>query len=179
MRMNVFNFLRRDCAAALISDIFVLTSASCFQGVNFLTQYFEIKAGVHRLENTNDSSVQTRLISHLIAHPNYTNQGYRNDLALVRVSPPFDLTGSGVATITLSKATTVERMNLTTVSWTVWNQVNSTGVILPLQQVTVEEKVPCTEYAPTQLCTIGKAWRATTSAPLWRSSFLHFRFLRR
>ena len=157
LRLNFLNIIKRDCGGVLISDIFLLTAASCFHNVHLFSQYFIAKAGVHNIEQGNETNAQSRSISHIILHPDYNETGFRNDLALVRVFPPFNLSSPDVATIAITNQPSIEKTELLTIGWGVWNQS-----IIPttLQQVIVHEDEECTQsqtFDPTkQLCATGK-----------------------
>jgi secreted trypsin-like serine protease len=160
VRLNFLNYIKRDCGGVIMSDIFLLTAASCFQDMILFTQYFTIKAGIHKIESMNETTEQIRSISHVIPHPNYTNKYFLNDLVLVRVSPPFNLNRSSVFPIALSNLTSVENINLIALGWGVLNQASPTVISASLQQVTVQENVFCTHNkstsSSTQLCASGK-----------------------
>ncbi|CAF1681663.1 unnamed protein product, partial [Adineta ricciae] len=146
--------MKRTCSGTIISDIFLLTSASCFENSAYLTQYYTVTAGLHKLDN--DTAVQTTAISHLIQHPNYTTDDHLNDIALVRVYPPFDFNTTNISPIILSNLTSVESMNLVAVGWM---NTNHTPVTTTLHQVSIQENVECTttklKNATTQLCASG------------------------
>jgi secreted trypsin-like serine protease len=157
IRLNFLNAIKRDCGGVIISDTFILTAASCFRNVTAFVQYFTIKAGIHRIVNVNEPTEQVRFISQLIQHPNYTNNSYLNDLAMIRVSLPFRLDRWNVFPIKLSNLTSVENINLTLIGW----GGASPGIVpVPLKQVIVQENVQCTQDKlidpSTQLCTSGK-----------------------
>ncbi|CAF1386664.1 unnamed protein product [Adineta steineri] len=170
VRFNFLNTLTSTCGGVIISDIFLLTAASCFEGSGmYLTQYYTIKAGIHMLTNGNESTEQISFISHYIPHPNYTYDDLLNDIALVRVLPPFQFDTLSVAPISLSNLISVENMNLTTIGWGVRNLSNPTVLSSTLQQVTIQENVECTKNKikdpPTQLCATG-ACKGDMGGPL-------------
>lgn len=157
IRFNILNLIKRDCGGVLISDTFILTAASCFENLTTLLQYFVMKAGIHRIGIINEPTEQVRYISQFILHPNYTTDYYLNDLALIRVSPPFYLDKLNVFPIVLSNLTSVEKRNLIATGW----GGASYGIVsIPLKQVIVQENVECTQSSladpMTQLCASGK-----------------------
>jgi len=157
IRINFLNLIKRDCGGVIISDIFILTAASCFQNLTIFAQYFTIKAGIHKIGIISEPTEQIRLVSQLIVHPNYTNNFYLNDLAFIRVSPPFYFDKSSVFPIVLSNLISVENMNLTAIGW----GASNLGIIpIPLKQVIVQENIECTQNKSanpmTQLCASGK-----------------------
>jgi secreted trypsin-like serine protease len=150
------------CGGSIISDIFVLTAASCFFNASRFSYLFSIKAGIHNIINGNEEKEQLRSIAYIIEHPNYNSIRFLNDLALVRVTSPFNLKTINVNTISLSNLTSVEDMDLVTIGWGVLNQSNPTIRATILQQVTVHEDVECTKNkmsnSTTQLCASGKTY---------------------
>ncbi|CAF1277637.1 unnamed protein product [Adineta steineri] len=151
------------CGGSIISDIFVLTAASCFFNAHTFPHIFTIKAGAHKIDNENDELAQARTISHIITHPNYNNSNYLNDLALVRVTPPFNLKAINVNTISLSNLTSVENMFLLTIGWGVIHQTNQSVAATTLQEIVIQEDVECTNTkmtnSTTQLCAPGTCTR--------------------
>jgi secreted trypsin-like serine protease len=150
------------CGGSIISDIFVLTAASCFFNASQYSYGFSIKAGIHNIINGNEEKEQLRSIAYIIEHPNYNSIRFLNDLALVRVTSPFNLKTINVNTISLSNLTSVENMDLVTIGWGVLNPLNPTIAATILQKVTVREDVECTKNkmsnSTTQLCASGKTY---------------------
>jgi len=157
VRFNLFNTFKSDCGGAILSDIFLLTAASCFLGLPASTQYIGIKAGIHNIINGSEIPEQSRLVSHLIVHPDYSSQNFLNDLALVRVTPPFDFNSSSVSSISLSNLISIENMDLITIGWGIFKPNVSAA---NLQQVTVRENIECTKTkainSTIQICAPGK-----------------------
>ncbi len=157
VRFNIFGTLKSDCGGAILSDIFLLTAASCFLGVPAFTQYSSIKAGIHNIINGSEITEQSRLVSHIIVHPDYSSQNFLNDLALVRVTPPFDFNSSSVSSISLSNLISIENMDLITIGWGIF-KLNVSAA--NLQQVTVRENIECTKTkainSTIQICAPGK-----------------------
>ncbi|UJR11644.1 hypothetical protein I4U23_015825 [Adineta vaga] len=162
LSLNFLNTMMRNCGGVIISDIFLLSSATCFEDAVYFPQYYTIKVGLHQLNSDNETSVQTTSISHLIRHPNYTFDGLLNDIALVRVYPPFDFNTKDVSPISLSDLTSVENMNLIAIGW---GSTNHTPTATILQQVTVQENVHCITNSTTQLCGAGTC-RGDMGGPL-------------
>jgi secreted trypsin-like serine protease len=157
VRFNIFGTLKSDCGGAILSDIFLLTAASCFLGLPSFTQYVSIKAGIHNIINGSEITEQSRLVSHIIVHPDYSSQNFLNDLALVRVTPPFDFNSSSVSSISLSNLISIENMDLITIGWGIF-KLNVSAA--NLQQVTVRENIECTKTkainSTIQICAPGK-----------------------
>jgi secreted trypsin-like serine protease len=150
------------CGGSIVSETYVLTAASClFDAPTNLFNLFSIRAGIHNI-NDGSETEQNRSVSRFILHPNYNKTNYLNDLALVRVSPPFNFKGLNVKTISFSNLTSVESENLVTIGWGVYNRSNQTISAQFLQQATVQENVECTKNrminSTTQLCATGKTY---------------------
>ncbi|CAF3016792.1 unnamed protein product [Rotaria sp. Silwood2] len=148
------------CGGSIVSEIFLLTAASCFFGAHTNGfNLFSIKAGVHNIINGSEKLEQVRSISHIIVHPNYNSNRFLNDLAVVRVSPAFNMTALNLDMISLSNLTSLENMNLTAIGWGILNQSDPTVSARFLQQVIVQENVECTKTkainSTTQLCAPG------------------------
>jgi secreted trypsin-like serine protease len=165
IRYDAFNTLIHLCGGAIVSDSFVLTAASCVQqAVVFNSLFsFSINAGIHSVINGNETTGQLRRISQAILHPNYSSENNLNNIALVRVSPAFNIKTPSVATISLSNLTSLENMDLTTVGWGLMtNRTNSTGPTIFLQQIIIQENVQCSEnvviHPDTQLCATGEKY---------------------
>lgn len=159
LRLNFLNVIRRDCGGVAISENFLLTAASCFQDVEVFRQYFTIQAGIHQLDQSDLPNVQKRQLANLIQHPNYTSTGYINDIALVQVTFPFDLTASSVETIVLSNVNALDNLDLVTVGWGASDLSNPSTLTNSLQRISIRESVPCemnrSMDPTTQLCAPG------------------------
>lgn len=159
IQLNFLNLVKRNCSGVILSDTFVLTSASCFEKLQPFAPYFFVKAAVCKTNNENQSIEQVRPVVSVIINPYYNDQMFLNDLALVRVIEPFDLNTSSVFPIGLSNLSSLAGMNLTVFSWTKFSQNNLITISESLQQVVVEENVECTQNKSSnpqiQICTTG------------------------
>ncbi|WP_086048003.1 trypsin-like serine protease [Hugenholtzia roseola] len=128
------NYQAQFCGGTIIDPIWVLTAAHCLEGTN--PQDIKIVAGVVSL--TQDSG-QERTVTQIIIHPNYNAATSENDIALLRLSSPLDLTDPNVmavryATPADSNAGLTDAGVMATISG--WGNQSSTGqVSTPILQV--------------------------------------------
>jgi len=88
--VSLLYFGSHICAGAIIRGDAVLTVAHCIVGE---ASSLSIKAGKHNLREQ-ESTEQTRYVTAVHVHPNYQSQtDFSNDIAVLRVQPPFVMTG--------------------------------------------------------------------------------------
>ena len=92
--------LRRDglhqCGASLITSLHVITAAHCVQDVIVLSR-LSLNFDIRNLSNIGE----LRNVSKMYIHPSFDERLYLNDLAILRLNKPMDLTNSDISTICL------------------------------------------------------------------------------
>lgn len=156
-----FSTVTHLCGGAILSEDYILTGASCIPALLLtLPNLLVVKAGINRLVGGNETTEQTRNVSQIILHPNFNSSMiHRNNVALLRLSQPWDLINSNLSTIALSNLTSVEDLDLVTLGWGYNSLSNQSTLPVNLQQAIIKEDVQCTqnklEDPSTQLCAPG------------------------
>ena len=149
------------CGGTILSPSFVLTAASCFLQLQSIPALFVISAGIDDISTGNSSFQQTRNITQIIVHPNYTaTPSYENNLALIQLGFPLIFDNSFVSNAEMSTLTSFNGLELFTLGWGLTNRVNQSGTVNKLQFTTVYESTACnfsqSASQNTQFCASGK-----------------------
>jgi len=88
------------CGGAIIAESWILTAAHCFFGQSNFNNY-RVTAGEHNIRVT-EGLEQRRRIVEAILHPDYNDRSLNNDVCLLRLENPLNLTADGVRAINLN-----------------------------------------------------------------------------
>ncbi|CAF0941439.1 unnamed protein product [Adineta steineri] len=134
------------CAGSIIASDLVVTAAHCIYSEILTLSKLTLIAGSNLLSAT-DKQGQIRSVHEVFIHPQYDNRLTLNDIAIIRLSKPFNMSDSRLAAICLPNAVTAEEnaisedpkpgTNLVVVGWGVTE--SGSGIkSKTLQQVTVQ-----------------------------------------
>jgi secreted trypsin-like serine protease len=100
VKNNAFHFYEnhideKSCGGSIISPSWVITAAHCMK--NALASDINVYAGSNNFWSGN----QIRNGLRVIVHPNYDSITLSNDIALIKLSYPLEVTNSSIHTICL------------------------------------------------------------------------------
>ncbi|CAF2537753.1 unnamed protein product [Rotaria sp. Silwood2] len=122
------------CGGTILSNSWILTAAHCVENIN--PSQVIISAATDQLLGMK----QWRQGSSVILHPQYNDTLLQNDIALIQVSPSFNMTDESISKICLPISTTEDYppINSTLVAIG-WGELQENGTISDtLQQVTLK-----------------------------------------
>jgi secreted trypsin-like serine protease len=128
------------CGASLLTPEHAVTAAHCVQNVLNNPSALSILAGTNYLNDTSNTTVQSRTVTRIIIHPNFNSNSLTNDIAILQFSPLTISASSKIAFICLPTANQdpfQTNSDLVAIGWGV-TSYGSTTQSNTLQQVTVQ-----------------------------------------
>jgi secreted trypsin-like serine protease len=74
------------CGASLITAEYAITAAHCFDELPLLSRY-SILAGTNQLNDSKSRTIQRRALQEIHTHPNFNDDTFAHDIAIIRFSP--------------------------------------------------------------------------------------------
>nr|AUI10833.1 putative PQM protease precursor [Eratigena atrica] len=106
------------CGGSIINENWIVTAAHCFNKSDPASNY-RAYVGLRSILKTKEKTVQRHEISKFIIHCDYDDDGYVNDIALVKTTEKIDIKGSGgyVNGICLPSGATTPSGTATVIGW--------------------------------------------------------------
>jgi len=101
-----------SCGGSIVNSRWIVTAAHCSTGA---PATYEIVAGDHNI-NVVEGTEQRRQVTKIIRHEKYNSGTYENDIAIMEISPPFELNGV-VGTVDLPEAGYVVDKETVAIGW--------------------------------------------------------------
>ncbi|CAF0761316.1 unnamed protein product [Didymodactylos carnosus] len=125
------------CGGTILSDSWIVTAAHCTYG----SSASDINITAASLLLTQTDGVQIRTLSAIYQHPDYDNETVQNDISLLKLSSPLNMTSSALAKICLPKMTSTcyppDGLTLVAIGWGRLSSASTYPASNELQQVTL------------------------------------------
>nr|AUI10830.1 putative PQM protease precursor [Peucetia striata] len=80
---------RQACGGAILNENWIVSAAHCFDKPIVLEDY-EVYVGLYSILKKDAATVQKLKLSKIIPHENYTEDGYANDIAIIKTATKID-----------------------------------------------------------------------------------------
>ena len=131
------------CGGSLVREDWVVTAAHCVQGTS--PNSIEVVIGLHNVNGT--TGQQTRNVSEIIIHPQYSNNSLNNDYALLRLSSP--ITDFEPIKLVTSDDHDNEPVMSTTMGWGATSSGGSSSSVLREVDVPIDDS--CGNYSNSEI----------------------------
>ncbi|CAF1104166.1 unnamed protein product [Rotaria sp. Silwood1] len=129
------------CGGTILSPSFIITTASCLTNIHDLNS-ITILAGSLTLQPSSNDLSQVRSIASIYKHPDFDYHWMINDIALLRLSTPLDMTRRNIKPICLPSGIVPQppdNINMIAIGWgttSTWtNTLSSTLLQVTLQSI--------------------------------------------
>ncbi|KZS15686.1 Phaedra 2 [Daphnia magna] len=89
LQRRSFSGFSQSCGGSILNENTILNAAHCVEGINDVT-IFRVVAGEHDLSQVSGLE-QNRDVSSYLMHPDYEGSTFFNDIALIYLTTPLDL----------------------------------------------------------------------------------------
>ena len=134
---SIRNMNDHFCGGSILNEWYIITAAHCFDNITNLTSELTVCSGTFRLS---DPCHQRRIIDYFIIHPEFNITSTENDLALIRLQTPLDLSDLSITPICLpnENSSSEDLLIETEVVSIGWGHIKSNKIPDVLQQVTLK-----------------------------------------
>nr|XP_027217680.1 transmembrane protease serine 9-like [Penaeus vannamei] len=129
------------CGGSLINDRYVLTAAHCTESMR--ASDLTIRLAEHRLSTSSETSVVSRSVSQIIEHPDYQPGNEINDIALIKLSSPVQVSDTVLPVCMPPPNPTYAGKTATATGWGTTSSGGSSSDTLREVDVTVLSNTAC------------------------------------
>lgn len=147
-----------SCGGSILDATTILNAAHCVDGINNFAR-LRVVAGDHTLSDTTGNE-QTSDVANVIMHASYSSSTYENDIAIIKLVTPLDLSGPTAQPVNLPESQSEPAVGslLTVSGWGTTSAGGSISDVLLKVDVPVVSDAECeTKYGagtilPSMLC---------------------------